>query len=132
MPAAKVRDKYISAAMQHILACKQMRKVNTLKNYCDAVFVIWFVKAVHLSMTHLRDIATYTERFAYRIGKLRTEQRLDLQELIDMISPTPSSTSVPQEEPFAGQWVYIYILYCIILYYISCICIYIYIHITYT
>ena len=60
--------------------CCSMRRTNTSK-LTDAMFIVWWNKAVHHSMSHMRELATYPERFRYRVSKLDEYQKIALEEL---------------------------------------------------
>ena len=83
MPSAKVTDSYLAGIMQRI--CCSMRRTNTSK-LTDAMFIVWWNKAVHHSMSHVRELATYPELFRYRVSKLDEYQKIALEELYKKVA----------------------------------------------
>ena len=102
----KVKDRYITGAMHNI--CSSVRRVNntTLK---DALFIVWFNKAVHQSMSHIRELARYPAKFAYRVSKLSAGMKEDLEALCSLVyldiagssaeDLADGSSSIPSEIP---------------------------------
>ena len=81
-PKGKMTDSNVVAAMETV-----MGRVNFVNNrsFNDKLFVTWFVKCCHLSVSHLRDLSTYTTKYAYRISKLDAQEHADLFHLLGMI-----------------------------------------------
>ena len=50
------------------------------------MFIVWWNKAVHHSMSHVRELATYPERFRYRVSKLDVYQKITPEELCKKVS----------------------------------------------
>ena len=83
MPSAKVTDSYLADIMQRIRC--SMSRTNTSK-LTDAMVIVWWKKAVHHSMSHVRELATYPERFRYRVSKLDEYQKIALEELCKKVA----------------------------------------------
>ena len=86
MPGAKMKDSQVGTIMTNIASSTQ--KVNNTK-HPDAIFVTWFCKSCHLGLTHLRSLARYPERYAYRTAKLNEQDGKALTELLRSIVLDP-------------------------------------------
>ena len=82
-PTRKFKDRYLADIVHRLL--EHSKKINDTKME-DPMFVTWLRKKVHNSMSHIRSLAIYTDRFLYRINKLSSEEREQLQELLDLVA----------------------------------------------
>ena len=100
-PTGRFKDKYLADIVYRLLERSQNINHTKMK---DPMFVTWLCKSVHLSMSHVRSLALYTEQFSYHINKVSTAEREQLQEILDLVAkeqngairdhePLPSETS---------------------------------------
>ena len=85
-PTGRFKDRYLADIVHRLL--EHSKKINHTKME-DPMLVTWLCKSVHNSMSHIRSLAIYTDRFSYRINKLSSEEqkkREQLQELLDLVA----------------------------------------------
>ena len=86
-----------------------MRRTNA-SELTDATFFVWWNKAVHRFMSHVRELATYPKWFRYRVGKLVEYQKIPLEELCKKVArckkepPTETAASGSTGASAAEQW----------------------------
>ena len=112
MPQGKVRDMYVAQVIQSCMA--NIHGVNTSK-YPSSLFVTWFTKAVHMSLSHVRELKRYPDRFEFRINRLGPADRGKLDALLaqitlgscdsisDLGSPRPKSRATEAVSPPQGR-----------------------------
>ena len=98
-PTGRFKDKYIADIVYRLL--ERFQKINHTKMK-DPMFVTWLCKSVHLSMSHIRFLALYTEKFSYRINKLSTAEREQLQEILDLVAKEQNG-AVRDHEPLPSE-----------------------------
>ena len=96
-PSGRFRDKYLVDIMHQLLS--RSSRVNDTKMK-ETVFPTWVCKCVHASMSHIRAVALYPAKFAYRVKKLSPEEKTQLQELIDLVAPRVDRSS---SQEFTGS-----------------------------
>ena len=84
-PSGKFKDKYLADIMNRLLENRLLLKINDTKMK-DQHFVTWICKCVHASMSHIRAVALYPEKFGYRINSLPTDKRQQLEELTVLVA----------------------------------------------
>ena len=72
MPSARIRDRDVAIAVKQMVAAEPRANTTGLPM---AMFVTWWLKACHLSLSHIRDFPRFQIRFEYRIGKLEDDDR---------------------------------------------------------
>ena len=93
MPKCKVKDSYLIYISQNI---NSSVKVNN-SDMSDELFFLWWCKAVHVQLTHLRELKRYPDRFKYRISLLSPEDRSKLEDLMAHIQhEDPSEKQLDQ------------------------------------
>jgi len=95
MPKGNMKDAYMVQAMTtQVMPLPAMSSCKAAPN-----FVVWFTQATHRMLSHIRDLKRYKLRYEYRMSKLNEQQRLDIQELLDMSTATvhsPAASPRPQ------------------------------------
>ena len=100
MPHAKMKDRYFLKALQTCL--EEIRNVNE-SDLPDDIFKTWVVKALHMQVSHLRNLKQYSERYAYRVerfNKNATKSDEDkLERLLALIKVPEKACVAPRTLP---------------------------------
>ena len=100
MPNGICRDSYMTTAIQGTAG--KIKNVNNTTLPMQ-LFVLWLVRIIHCSISHLRNIRLYKPRFQYRINKMKPDEIAKLDGLLQMInmpnSPRSSASPTGQAAP---------------------------------
>ena len=95
-PSAKMRDSHFVKAIAKVIVERPFAK--TLTTVADDLFLTWWVKSVHVQITHLRELKKYWRRFKFRIAKLDADQMDKLLTLMKAVTvdteQAPTYTSI--------------------------------------
>ena len=92
-PRSMMRDSDVALALRSLLSTKDLDVNNT--GISDDLFITWFCKAAHLTLTHIRLLAQFPAKYRYRVSRLTPEQRKDYDEIIGMVNVDTQQSITP-------------------------------------
>ena len=96
MPGAKMKDSQMHTIMARIISDNKHANNTALD---DEMFVTWWCRACHLSLSHLRALARYPDRFQYRVSKLSGQDAKVLGDLLGMVKVDTTSSEASTTSP---------------------------------
>ena len=92
MPMGKIKDSYFKTALQTCMG--ELNKVNE-STWPDDLSRDWVARAIHLQISHVRNLKKYRARFEYKLSKFNTTKMEILERLMALVTDSPIQVSQP-------------------------------------